>query len=167
MYFVTFRLADSLPVPKLRQWVLEREQWLLLHPAPWDDAVHDDYMRRFPAQFERWLDEGYGSCVLARSECREVVAEALQHGHGGDYCLDQWVVLPNHVHVLVTPIQRSLSAIIQRWKSFSALRINRSLGRRGALWQKESFDHIVRNGERLERFRRYIENNPRRVGLSA
>jgi REP element-mobilizing transposase RayT len=68
-------------------------------------------------------------------------------------------VVPNHVHVLVTPLgDYSLSSIVHSWTSFTATKINRELNSTGALWQKESFDHIVRSSASLEKFRQYNPN---------
>ncbi|HID22932.1 MAG TPA: hypothetical protein EYP14_11110, partial [Planctomycetaceae bacterium] len=145
-YFVTFRLADSVPQHKLRLWRRERDEWLRSHPQPHSAATRRQYLRRFTARLERWLDAGYGECLLQRPQVRAIVEQALRHSDGERYYLDEFVVMPNHVHVLVTPRPgHSLSKIVQSWKSFTAHVINNLLGRRGALWQKEYFDHIVRN----------------------
>jgi REP element-mobilizing transposase RayT len=72
--------------------------------------------------------------------------------------------MPNHVHALVTPLgAHLLSPILRSWKSFTAKKINASLGRSGAFWQKESFDHIVRSTASLGKFRQYILENPQSV----
>jgi putative transposase len=63
-YFVTFRLADSVPTHLLTQWEEERAIWLRFHPAPWDVETELEYHKRFTGAIERWLDAGYGSCVL-------------------------------------------------------------------------------------------------------
>jgi REP element-mobilizing transposase RayT len=162
-YFVTFRLADSLPSAKLRQWLSERDTWLVAHPKPWDQLTHDAYHRHFTAKLEKWLDAGYGSCVLARGDIRAIVANALPHFDGARYWLDAWVVMPNHVHVVLTPLAGyDLSAILHSWKSFTSHAILKLLpGWEGPLWQKESFDHIVRDADHLQRFRAYIANNSR------
>jgi ATP-dependent Clp protease ATP-binding subunit ClpA len=78
------------------------------------------------------------------------------------YRLKDHVVAPNHVHVLVTPAggENTLSEAVQEWKSVSAHRINKALGRKGEFWQKEYFDHIVRSPEQLAKFRSYIQNHP-------
>ncbi len=166
-YFVTFRLADSLPQAKLDEWLRERDAWLATHPKPWDDAIHNDYHRQFTARLEKWLDAGHGSCVLARSELRYVAADALRHFDGIRYWLDAWVVMPNHVHVVVTPLaDHDLSKILHTWKSFTSHAIVKLLPEwQGPFWQKELFDHIVRSPDHLERFRIYIADNLR--GLPA
>jgi REP element-mobilizing transposase RayT len=166
-YFVTFRAADSIPQEKLHQWLEEREEWLRNNPEPHSAMQQQEYWRRFPSRFQYWLDQGFGECVLARAELCSLVESALHHFDRNRYELRDCVVMPNHVHAIVTPWQEnSLSAIVQSWKSFTAHKINALLGRRGVFWQKESFDHIVRSADSLERFRDYIEANRRsRRGL--
>ena len=159
-YFVTFRAADSLPQEKLQQWLTEREQWLRENPEPHSDAQRREYSELFPARFHYWLDQNYGTCVLGQTELRQIVENALRYFDGQRYRIHDEVVMPNHVHVVVAPFgEHLLSSIIHSWKSFTSNRINVVLGRRGAFWQKESFDHIVRSAESLQKFREYIEAN--------
>jgi REP element-mobilizing transposase RayT len=166
-YFVTFRLADSLPQVKLEEWLRERGAWLVAHPKPWDDATGIAYHRQFTTRIEKWLDAGHGSCMLARSDIRSIVANALPHFAGTRYWLDMWVIMPNHVHVVLTPLAGyELSKILHAWKSFTSHAIVKILPEwHGPFWQKESFDHIVRSRDQLDRFRVYIAENPR--GLPA
>jgi len=103
MYYVTFRLADSLPQTLLKQWQAERALWLKLNPRPWSVAVLREYAQRFQGPVEKWLDAGHGSCALRDPAKREVVAGALRHFDGERYALDAFVVMPNHVHALVVP----------------------------------------------------------------
>ncbi|MCC6490739.1 MAG: transposase [Candidatus Hydrogenedentes bacterium] len=162
IYFVTFRLADSLPQSRLNVWKRERDEWLKAHPEPQTPELRRQYHERFSARFHRWLDEGHGSCILSVPENRVIVEEALCGLDGLRYCLDEFVVMPNHVHVLVAPTgDHTLSSILKSWKSFTARAINSQRGTCGALWQKESFDHMVRSPASLERFREYIRNNPK------
>lgn len=102
-YFITWRMADSLPHSLLKEWKAERTTWLALHPQPWDEETQKEYEIRFLRRIERWSDEGYGSCALARPEVREIVAAALHHFNGVRYDLDSFVIMPNHVHVLARP----------------------------------------------------------------
>jgi len=160
-YFVTFRLGDSVPQAKIELWRREHEAWLKIHPAPHTLHLHRDYHLRFVERFEKWLDAGYGSCVLASAAHRQVVVDALQHFNRHRYVLGEWVVMPNHVHVIVTPLAgHDVSSILKSWKSFTGHELNRRLGRQGPFWQTESFDHIVRNPESLERIIQYIQANP-------
>ncbi len=84
---------------------------------------------------------------------------------GQRYELDQWVIMPNRVHVLMAPKEGfALEEILHAWKSFTAHAINQLLSRQGQLWQRESFDHLVRSPAHLERFRQYICDNPGKAG---
>jgi len=161
-YFVTFRLADSIPRNTLRQWASERDAWLKTNPEPHDESQRRDYYERFTGKFQHWLDQGHGACLLKHGVIRSMVEHALRHFHGNRYELDHFVVMPNHLHAIVTPMaELKLSGILHSWKSFTANEINRKCGTRGTLWQKESFDHIVRSVDSLEKFREYIRQNAR------
>ena len=162
MYFVTWRMADSMPHERVDQWMKERDAWLNAHPEPWSLHDEEEYYRLFPDRWEAWLDEGYGEALLGRPEVRQIVEEVLRHDDGTKYRLEDFIVMPNHVHVLVSPLGRhTLSEITQAWKSTAAHRINKLLGRSGTFWQKESFDHIVRSAEQAQKFREYVQENPR------
>ncbi len=160
-YFVTFRLADSIPKARLRAWLAEREVWLKTHPEPHDPATRAEYYQRFPHRLHTWLDNGYGCCILAEPDIKRLVERSLQFFHGERYYLDEFVVMPNHVHVLVAPVApHELSDIISSWKSYTSHAINKMKGKTGMNWQKESFDHIVRNADSHARIRQYIRENP-------
>ena len=103
-YFVTWRTADSLPRERVKAWLDERAAWLQAHPEPWDHATEQEYYRLFPDRWEKWLDECHGQCLLARPELRQIVEDALLHKDGKKYRLHEFIVMPNHVHVLVTPL---------------------------------------------------------------
>ncbi len=161
IYFATFRCADSMPRAKLARWHAEHCDWLKSHPEPHTPEDKAEYWERFPKRFHEWLDAGHGECLLARPDVGRLVESAMLHFAGERYTLDEFVVMPNHVHALVAPLKgHSLSEILHSWKSFTANEINRKLGRRGSFWQKESFDHIVRTLAQLEWIRWYIQGNP-------
>ncbi len=123
-YFVTFRLADSLSQEKLQRWRAEMEDWLEAHPEPHDETTRQEFYDRFPARIQRWLDAGYGSCILGIEPVKELVEKALKFFKGERYSLDEFVVAKNHVHVLVTPTNgHLLSEILHSWKSFTAKEI--------------------------------------------
>ena len=74
--------------------------------------------------------------------------------------------MPNHVHTVVMPLDGvSVTDIVHSWKSFSALAVNRTMGRTGPLWQKDYFDRILRDEGDLERTINYVMNNATRAGL--
>jgi len=168
IYFVTFRLEDSMPQKLLKRWIYKRHAWLGEHPEPWDEATRKEYQRIFTVRMERYLDAGYGECLLRDERCRREVAERLLFKHDCDYDLGDWVVMPNHVHVLLQPLGGvCLEEIMKPVKGISARNINRLLDRSGSVWMQESFSHIVRSLEQLKKFQRYIQMNPQKVGLPA
>src|SRR5881275_3147381 len=126
-YFITFRLGDAVPQKLLRQWKEELETWRKFHPEPWDASTKYEYQKRFQDAREAWLDQGHGGCILRHSQIAAMVANSLRHFDGVRYALDSFVVMPNHVHVLVQPHEdNALSEILHSWKSFSAKAINKS-----------------------------------------
>ena len=148
LYFVTFRLADSLPQEVLRQLeVLTDEQRSM--------------------QVDQYLDAGHGENWLARPEVAEALKKVLLHFDGERYRLHAWVIMPNHAHLLIEPFgEYSLSEIMQGIKSVSAHESNRLLKREGAFWQPERYDHLVRDQEDFDRCRDYILQNPVKAGLA-
>ena len=96
----------------------------------------------------------------------DIVKYAFLHFDGKRYNLGKWVIMPNHVHFLVTPLKgNSLQQITHSWKSFTANEINRKLNKTGLLWQSESYDHIIRNEKQLKAIEEYIINNPVKAKL--
>ncbi|MCF7788105.1 MAG: transposase [Prosthecobacter sp.] len=172
-YFITSRLADSLPVHVLETWSKLRDAWLQAHGISstkeidqFTEEQRHAYHREFTARFHELLDAGHGDCPLADPACADVLIRKLLEGHGTDYHLDTWVIMPNHFHALVEPVEgRWLSDMVQRWKGGSAREINRTRGTSGKLWQQEAFDHIVRSEAQLNHFRRYIALNSAKAGL--
>ena len=113
----TFHLADSLPESALDQ--LERSI---------AEMQDDEQKLRRRERYQSLLDAGHGSCALRTPEAARIVEGALLHFDGERYRLLAWVIMPNHVHVLVEPLQGiSVARLVQSWKSFTARRINRLL----------------------------------------
>ena len=107
IYWVTFRLADSLPQTKLIQLRAERDAWLAQNPEPWSLDQQHDHEALFGERVQQWLDAGYGSCVLARSDIRGEVRECLTRFEGDRLHLHAAVIMPNHVHALIEPVETS------------------------------------------------------------
>ena len=98
----------------------------------------------------------------------ELVENAFLHFHEARYDLLAWVVMPNHVHVLVQPHDEwSVSAIVHTWKSFTAHAANRLLNRSGPFWQADYFDRFIRDEEHFRSTLTYIEDNPVKARLCA
>jgi len=96
-----------------------------------------------------------------KPEHRSVVRECLLHFHEKRYRLFAYVVMNDHVHVLVQPLEDfKLSKILHTWKSYTAHKINIITGRTGSLWLEESYNHIIRNEPELYQKAEYIVTNP-------
>jgi len=172
-YFITWRTADSIPVALWRQWQAERDAWLHQHGitlADLDSLPPDqrrDYHERFSRRWQDHLDQGHGECLLRRGEVRAHVESTLRHFDGTRYDLGDFVLMPNHVHVLVTLMDgEDIQKTCFSWKRFSASAIQRLLGRQGEFWQPESFDHIIRHEASLRRIQTYIADNPAKARLT-
>jgi len=105
---------------------------------------------------------------------RSIVLECCLHDNGTKFDLRVAVVMPDHVHIIFTPLVDrdamevcSLAKIMDGIKGASAHRINKGLGRKGRVWQAESFDHVVRCSEGLDAKIQYVLENPVRRGLVA
>ena len=151
--FVTFRLADSLPTDILK----------ILQFKVKSKAISEiEYFRGV----ERALDIGHGENLLDRKELARLVSDAMVHFDGERYKLLAWVVMPNHVHLLLQTAQGySLSQIIHSIKSFTSTQANDLLGRNGRFWSPDYFDRFIRDQVHRARVKKYIENNPVKAGL--
>ncbi len=155
------------------------------------EKIHKIMFRKY----DRRLDTSTGPRWLAISAVAEIIRENLYHHHASLYQLLAYSIMPNHVHLIIQPFesdQRSnerramvsqfrhgcatqdietddrlgpLSKIMHALKSYTANRANQYLLRFGAFWQRESFDHWVRDVEELERIVDYVNANPVRAGL--
>jgi len=164
IYFVTFRLADSLPQEKIRILRARRDHWHEVNPPPHTPEQVREYHTIWTMPLERLGDTGWGSCVLRPALWRAAVAQTLRRGDPDRYRLGAYVIMPNHVHALVQVHTRSqLSEIVQAWKSISAKAINKARNVTGRVWQPEYFDHIVRDRAAYLRLDQYIRNNPKHL----
>ena len=153
--FVTWRLAGSLPM------IWPNRQLAGGSACPTLSAG-----QAFVA-LDREMDKAaFGPVWLRDARVARVVAEALLHGDSGRhfYQLRAWVIMPNHVHLLLRP-QTELPVVTRWLKGSTARQSNLILGRTGeTFWQDESFDHR-RGEEELERIVRYVKHNPVNAGL--
>lgn len=153
--FITCRLFDSLP-----QKVLERFRAELKTKKP------EDIDREMMILVEKFLDSGYGECFLKERRIAEIVKDSLQKFDGERYKLIAWIIMPNHIHLLLKSLNGwELSKILQSFKSFTAQEANKILSRSGKFWMREYFDRRIRDYEHFEKTVRYIENNPVKAGF--
>jgi len=190
VHFVTYRLAGTIPLPVLDALRKERAERLRQEPRDPDPAATRHWRRRvhgrFFADYDRYLDSHRDITWLADPRIAALVRGNLHHLDGGIYHLLAYCIMPNHVHVLHQPTadlapaddapspddeepapSGPLAAIMRRLKSYTAREANRLLGRSGQFWQRESYDHWVRDDDELLRLVEYVIWNPVNAGLAA
>ena len=179
-YFVTFRLADSIPATILLQWQEQRRLWLAahgIHDSQPEDARQEKYLA-IPARERRRaerdearrmhieLDRCHGSCLMRMEQNAEILQWTVLHFHGERGWIGDFTIMPNHVHLLVQPFAaHPLEKWLQTVKSYAARRFDKQVRKHDRVFQQESYDRIVRNQEELSAYRRYIENNGAKAGL--
>ncbi len=157
---VTFHLADSLP-----RVTLERLASELLSI----ESAYRERERR--KRLEALLDAGFGGCVLRRPDVAALVQESLNSFDGQRYHLFAWVVMPNHVHVLLRTLNDwSMGKIVASWKAYTGRRISDVTRAPGALhapvWHREYWDRFIRDEKHFANVVAYIHYNPVKAGLA-
>jgi REP element-mobilizing transposase RayT len=106
-------------------------------------------------------------------QVRQIVLDCCLHDNGSKFDLRAAVVMPDHVHMIFTPLVSeqamkvySLAEIMDAVKGASAHKVNKLLCRHGKVWQPESFDHVLRSSENLDAKIAYLLENPVRAGLA-
>lgn len=145
--FITIRLHDSLP-----QNVLARIRQELKLRKP------ENISRETCRLAENYLDRGIGRRFLKQRDIATIVKDVLLKHHLAKYRLDAWVIMPNHIHLLLRALEGyRLEDIMHAIKSSTASQANRALGRRGPFWMREAFDRYIRDADHYGRAFRYIE----------
>ena len=148
--FITFRLQGSLPSNRYvsPQGLTSGQAFV------WIDRLLDAALT--------------GPTWLKQPDVAKIVTDALQFGQSSlnHYTLHAYVVMSNHVHMLISP-KAPVPKIMQSLKGFTAHEINKLLVRTGPFWQSESYDHWVRDRREFDKIVAYIEGNPVKAGLSS
>ena len=187
--FVTFRMYDSMPKEVVEQWNSEVQRWLKNEGIEYKLSFDTDgelpsknkqaQLKNLPeeiktqinkARIRLWqqkLDQCHGSCLLKQKAISQIVSDALLYFDGKRYDLDSFVIMPNHVHAIVQfKNEYDQSMIGQSWLKYTARQINKLLGLKGAFWQSEPFDHIIRNDDQFSYLQKYIQDNPKKARLN-
>jgi putative transposase len=156
---ITIHLSDSLP----RDEILSLHNELMLLPKETRNA----WLR---IRLDNLADAGYGSCVLQEPSIAGMVQQSLLKFNSGRYQLFAWVIMPNHVHVLLQPKPSwSVAEIVGSWKKFTARRICEYRRASGnvtlPVWHREYWDRYIRNEAHFGRVLDYIHTNPVKAGL--
>ncbi len=168
VYFVTFRLADSLPQTVLAEIraEVERLRSKLHEEGKLASKEQEDLDRLTDDRVQDYLDRGAGACHLRDARVAAMVRDALLHFDGERCRLHAWCIIPNHAHLMFDLIgAHKLEGLMHSIKSFTAHEANKILGCTGHFWQREYSDRIVRDAKEYENKRAYIVENPVKAGL--
>ncbi len=186
VFFVTFRLADSLPAEAIAR-LQEEYQYHLDKAYKNSKTISKEVLRneqkRYFARFDKLLDHNpQGNLWLKKPEIAKIVMDKLHEFDKKYYDLYAYVIMANHIHVLFdfgkqidnisaeeevseinyTPLYKVMNLL----KGATARTANLLLGRTGnPFWQKDNYDHYVRNGKELNNIVSYILNNPVKAGI--
>ena len=165
--FITWSLIDSLPESATSKLKSRRDHWLAYHPKPWTEEMEKEYYVNFANPINEMLDRGYGECILRDPALARIVGEKILSDQGVKYRLHSFVVMPNHVHVLITIFEgEKLAKILQSWKGGSAREINLHRKKSGSVWQQEFWDRLIRSRAHFDYVNRYIRDNPGKAHLA-
>ena len=159
VYFITYRLADSLPSSKVAEIKAAIESL---------ETNDDEKFKRLLKKYDDFLDSGlYGKNHLTNPEVAEICKYTLHHPDGKEFKLICYSIMPNHIHIVFELIEgnRGISKIMQSIKRMSARKSNQILNRTGKFWQDESYDHVIRDNEEYVRIVNYVLGNPVKAGL--
>lgn len=177
-FFVTFRLHGSINADEFRKVKEAYHQKIniLKQVAVSSIEIYKEG-KRFFAKFDQLLDNNHTITYLKHPKVAKVVSEQLHHFDKSLYDLLAYCIMPNHVHLVIDTSQQfsnkqfkeqhyvQLDKIMKKIKGRSAMFANRVLNRKGQFWQRESYDHYVRNQKELENIIAYIANNPVKANL--
>jgi putative DNA methylase len=153
--FISYHLADSIPAKVIKRWCdefkrLEYEQERIL----------------LQRRIEKYLDCGFGELLLKDERVAGMVQNSLLNFDGSRYRLFAWVVMPNHLHSLMTRFEDfELKNILHSIESYTAHEANKLLHRTGQFWIEDYFDRYIRDEEHFHQTVEYIEMNPAKARL--
>jgi putative DNA methylase len=153
--FITVHEADSIPQKVIKRWKEELKS-----------VKYELERSLLQRRIEKYLDQGYGEALLKHSSVAKMVQNSLLKFDDLRYRLFAWVVMPNHIHLLLTRFESyELSDILHSLKSYTAHEANKMLHRSGQFWIEDYFDRYIRNQEHFRKTVEYIENNPVKARL--
>jgi REP element-mobilizing transposase RayT len=153
--FISYHLADAIPAKVIKRWK--------------EEMKHLEYEQErilLQRRIEKYLDCGYGELLLKDERVAGMVQDSLLKFDGSRYRLSAWVVMPNHLHSLLTRFENfELKDILHSTKSYTAHEANKLLNREGQFWIEDYFDRYIRDEKHFQRTVDYIEMNPVKAGL--
>ena len=165
-YFVTFRLNDALPPDELKALKALRDNWERTHSSPRTEKDWEDFARIVTQRTETCLDKGYGACYFREPSNAVLLENALRHYQETRCFVPCLTVMPNHAHAIMKPLPGcELEDTLKLMKGYVARQINLKNETAGSLWEQESYDRIIRDGNHLNNIIQYIGRNGPKAGL--
>ena len=194
-FFITFRLADSLPMRVLEELKNLKEQMKKsveqLGDRKQKKELNYENHRRWFGRYDDYLDRAEtGPRWLSDPRIAKLVDDSIKFRDGKVYHLDAFCIMPNHVHLVIEPLivtqfaklrdnqeeerfsksrysglPQSLSRILHSLKLYTGRRANLFLAREGKFWLHENYDHVVRDEGEWERIMNYVLYNPVKAKL--
>ena len=175
--FITFRLAESIPVAIQQQLHAQTDALKTTLSTIGDPDKREEFasqaQRRLFGKWDSVLNMAkFGPTWLREPQIAKLVSESLHYRDTRVYTLHAFCIMPNHVHIIFTPLRETensyyaMAKIMQSLKGYTAHEANRILGRLGAFWQHESYDHVIRSAAEERRILQYVLNNPVKAGLA-
>ena len=170
--FLTYRLHGSIPISALQQMKSETEEELKSAEKNFRGVALTDkryeIQRRYFGKYDDALDRSVNEPYWLKEDA--IAQEVIQSLH---YCADHYYhlwafcIMPNHVHALIKHHENAplLSDILKRHKGYTGRVCNKILGQEGKFWNRETYDHVVRNSDEFDRIAWYILNNPVKAKL--
>lgn len=168
-YFVTFRLGDSIPRNVADLYRFERQNIIITAEQmnrPLTETELERLRKLYSTRIEGYLDKSIGNCYMRQHCIAQLIQNALECFNKKRYLLYAWCIMPNHVHAVFQPFQEyTLDKILHSWKSYTATQANKLLKRTGVFWQREYYDHLIRNQTEFLRIIEYVVENPVKAGM--
>ncbi|MFU8849286.1 MAG: REP-associated tyrosine transposase [Opitutales bacterium] len=166
-YAVTLRCRGTLPKAVQTQLKEIGAALEAVEPAS-EDA--ENYRRRHFAILERALDQSSGFCPFKSDTAAQEMMAFLEAYDHEKLSFEQWVVMPNHLHLLTKPMGcQAVDDFIRAWRRFksrSARAVNQTLARNGPFWQSSWYDRWIRSPDEWRKWSNYLAHNPVKAGLS-
>jgi len=180
-YFITIRLADSIPTHVIKELQLLRRQFLNQNlkqkKLTNDENLKQKLLSKVFKKYEKHLDGAKtGPTWLKQTDVAKIIKEAIHFRDDNEYDLYAYCIMSNHVHVVFRHLEKEgnnstnqnllpVTRILKNLKSYTGLQANKCLNRTGSFWQEESFDRLIRNENELENIIRYTIFNPVKANL--
>ena len=170
-FFITFRLYNSLPKKVIQSFMEEKNisnnkiEKTTNNPKIKKEQLYKN-SKQFFINFDELLHKYQNkNDLLLKNSLADIVKNSLHYYDNKNYNLISYCIMTNHVHLLISEVNIQLFKILQSIKSFTAKQINKKINSTGKIWQRESYDHIVRENTNINNYVNYILQNPVKAGL--